>query len=217
MDPVCRIRADAFERDSRVIEALEAIGVAVEVVRFDVGDYDLGEGVLVERKSVPDLHLSVERGRLWRQIGDLRRVARLPYLLIEGADLDNGSLAPNAIRGVCLAVMGQGIAIIRSRDALDSARWLHLLALRPTGARLRRDRPVYAQRLKPPREQVPEAMLAAVPTLSVAMARRLLERFGSVAGIVSAGRDEWLAVPGIGRERAALLERGLHERYAPPA
>jgi hypothetical protein len=34
-----------------------------------------------------------------------------------------------------------------------------------------------------------------------------------VAGVLSAGRDEWLAVPGIGPERVRELEETLNLRF----
>ncbi len=206
---MCRILADTFERAGGVVEALRGSGVDVEVQPLPVGDYDLGSGVLVERKTVPDLHLSLERGRFWPQIGELRRSSRLPYLLIEGDGIDCGSIEPAAIRGACLAVIGQGVPILFSRDAADSATWLRLLAVRVNGVRPGRDRPAYAQRLKPPSEQVQEAMLAVVPGISVSGARALLAQFGSVAGVVSAGYEAWLDVPGIGPMRATALRRAL--------
>ena len=85
VSPVCRIVADSFERAGGVPDALRALGVTVELGGLPAGDYDLGSGVLVERKTVPDLHLSLERVRLWSQIGKLRRAAALPYLLVEAA------------------------------------------------------------------------------------------------------------------------------------
>lgn len=208
-DQVCRIAVDTFERRSGVVEALAASGVEVEIGRLPVGDYDVGNGVLVERKTVADLHLSIERGRLWRQIGALRRLARLPYLLIEGPELDAGPIAPAAVRGACLAVIGQGVPVLPTRDPADSALWLRLLAGRVNGVPIGRDRPAYAQRLKPTSELVKEAVLAAVPGISVGRARALLERFGSVAGIVSAGYDEWIKVPGIGPVNGEALRRAL--------
>jgi ERCC4-type nuclease len=183
--------------------------VTVEKVMLPAGDYDLGSGVLVERKTVADLHLSLERGRLWGQIGRLRTRARLPYLLVEGRDLDDGPLPPAAVRGACLAVIGQGVPLIPSEDPIDSASWLRLLAVRIGGIRPGRDRPWYAQRLKPARELVPEAMLAAIPGISVARARALLAHFGSVSAIVSADERDWLLVPGIGPKRAAALRAAI--------
>ena len=209
VSPVCRIVADTFERASGIPEALRASGVDVVLSPLRAGDYDPGSGVLVERKSVADLHLSVERGRFWGQIGKLRAHAHLPYVLVEGTDLDAGSLSPAAVRGVCLGVIGQGVALVRSESSIDSALWLGLLARRIGGARLGRDRPSYAQRLKPPLEMVPEAMLAAVPGISVAGARAMLERFGSIAAVLAADEREWLEVPGIGPRRAAALRSAI--------
>jgi ERCC4-type nuclease len=61
-------------------------------------------------------------------------------------------------------------------------------------------------------EPAPEALLAAVPGISAVGARALLARFGSVAGVVAAGREAWLEVPGIGPERARALEEALIAR-----
>jgi ERCC4-type nuclease len=205
----CRIVADVFERRSGVVESLRGRGVAVELRRLEVGDYALPGHVLVERKTVLDLHESIGRGRLWSQIGGIRRACRLPYLLVEGPSIDEGPLEPEVIRGACLAVIGQGVPLVRAMDAADAACWLHLLAARTGGARPGRDRPVYAQRLKPPRELASEAMLAAVPGISVRNARALLGHFGTVAGVVAAGYDAWLTVPGIGPARAAALREAL--------
>jgi ERCC4-type nuclease len=113
------------------------------------------------------------------------------------------------VRGACLAVIGQGVALLRSADETDSAMWLRLLARRTAGDRLGRDRPVYAQRLKPPAELVSEAMLAAVPGISTVGARALLERFGSVTAVVAAKEEDWTQVSGIGPRRAAALRSAI--------
>ena len=173
------------------------------------GDYDLGSAVLVERKTVADLHLSLERGRLWGQIGKLRAHARLPYLLVEGRDLDDGTLSSAAVRGACLGVVGQGVALIRSQDSIDSALWLRLLAARIGGARPGRDRPSYAQRLKRPSDLVPEAMLAAVPGISTVGARALLEHFGNVSAVLAASEHDWAEVRGTGPKRAPALRSAI--------
>ncbi len=204
--PVCLIHVDVHEPDEGVAPALRELGVEVVRRHLTAGDFDLGSGILVERKTVPDLHLSLQRGRLWPQIGNVRRTARLPYLLIEGRELDlPGGVRPESIRGACLAVIGQGVPILRSNDAADSARWLCLLARRGTTRGLRRDRPAYAQRLKGPEALAREAMLAAVPGISVETARALLNWFGSVAAVINAGEDALREVPGVGLARAGAL------------
>lgn len=201
----CCILADVYERRSGVIEELCRRGVDVEILHLEAGDYRLPGQVLVERKTVADFHESLRRGRLWGQIGRLRNAARLPYLLLEGQRVDAGPLRPDAVRGALLAVIGQGVPLVVAETPRVSASWLHLLALRANGIRLGRDRPIYAQVLKSPRELVPEAVLAAVPGISVDGARALLARFGTVGGVVAAGYDAWLTVPGIGPVRASAL------------
>ncbi|TMM02258.1 MAG: hypothetical protein E6G02_11500 [Actinobacteria bacterium] len=46
-------------------------------------------------------------------------------------------------------------------------------------------------------------------------ARALLARFGSVAGVLSAGPEEWLEVPGIGPDRAKALAETLTHPHPP--
>jgi ERCC4-type nuclease len=159
---------------------------------------------------VLDLHAAVLKGRLWPQLGELRAACAFPYLLIEGTDIDRGPLHHNAVRGACLAVIDQGIALLRSGYQRDSALWIYRLAVRCQETEPAAERPAYAQRPRPkPGDETAEAFLAAVPGISTGSARALLERFGSVADVVAAGPDEWLTVPGIGPERVRALQETL--------
>ena len=168
------------------------------------------------RLCVLDLHAAVLKGRLWPQLGKLRAACAFPYLLVEGTDIDRGPLHHNAVRGACLAVIDQGIALLRSGYQRDSALWIHRLAVRCQEIEPAAERPAYAQRPRPkPGEETAEALLAAVPGISTTSARALLERFGSVAAVVAAAPADWLAVPGIGPERARALEETFTLRRSP--
>ena len=202
------ILADVHELPSGVPGRLAALGVDVEISALPAGDYCVARGVLVERKSVLDLHDSLLKGRLWRQVGALRRASSRPFLLVEGRDLDRGPIHPHAIRGVCLAVQEQGIHIIRTTDVQDTALWLWRLAVRARITRPRPERPVYDQ-IPNWKENPPEAVLTAVPGISVRLARSLLVEFGSVAGVIEAGPQRWVRVEGVGRTRAEALTKAL--------
>ena len=212
-----RIVVDVHEERTGVPEVLRAeLGADVEVAPLPAGDYAVGADTLIERKRVRDLHSAVIKGRLWPQLAKLRAAAAFPYLLLEGTDVDRGPLAANAVRGVCLAVIDQGIALLRSGQPRDSALWIHRLAVRCQRVEPAADRPDYAQRPKARAEDAGEAMLAAVPGISTGSARALLERFGSVAAVIAADPAEWLTVPGIGRDRARALEEALRGRPVAP-
>lgn len=185
--------------------ALRNRGLEIELRPLLVGDYDLGPA-LVERKRVRDLHLAIIERRFWRQIGRLRETAYFVYLLVEGLDLDAGPLRPESIRGALLAAEELGVRVIRSTDPDDSAFWLSILVSR-----------VQRRRANAPRREPrtsghargPAAALAGVPGISATYASALLDHFGSVAGIIAAGREEWLKIPGIGPVRATALEQTL--------
>jgi ERCC4-type nuclease len=181
------------------------------VLALSAGDYAVGDDTLVERKAVLDLHSAVRRGYLWAQLAKLRAGCAFPYLLVEGRDIDGGGrgLHPNAIRGACLAVIDQGVALLRSVDQADSALWLHRLAVRCQREEPPAELPPLVPRPTLPPETVSEAMLAAVPGISTVTARALLERFGSLSGVASASADALLDVPGIGKERARALCEAL--------
>lgn len=194
---------------------LERLGVRVEVVSLAAGDYAVGPAILVERKSLPDLHQTILEGRFWRQIDKLRRAGEWPFLLVEGPHFDDGPIAPKALRGVCVGAIARGIRLIRTEHRHDSAMWLQALALR-VGRTAPTDRPVYSQRPAPnSATEAAEAMLAAVPGISTVCARRLLERFGTVAAVAAAGPHAWLEVPGIGADRARSLEETFNSRPTP--
>jgi ERCC4-type nuclease len=138
-------------------------------------------------------------------VGRVRDEAASPFLLVEGDDLDAGPRHPNGIRGALLAVADLGVAIVRSRDAADSALWIHRLALRQARKARARSRPHGHAPMDPPGA----ALLAAVPGISTRTAAALLERFGSVSGVLDAGPERWAEVDGIGSVRADALAAAL--------
>ncbi len=169
------------------------------------GDYRISGGVLVERKTVPDLHGSLGKGRLWSQVGRIRDAAALPYLFVEGADIDAGPRHPNAIRGCLLAIADLGIAVVQSRDPADTAAWLHRLAVRQD-----RRRRCAAPAREPRRYSSPGiSVLRGVPGISEATARSLFERFGSIEALLAAGPEQWAQVNGVGPVRAHALAEAL--------
>jgi len=208
-----RVFADIHERGSGVPTLLSERGLTWEMKSLRIGEYHVGGGGVVERKTVRGLHTAIAQGTFWRQLGRLRRGARIPYLLIEGENLDNGPLTPKAVRGACLAVLDLGVGLIRTTEAYDSARWLHDLAQRRQ-TRTSRNRPPYAQRPKaPPGPAAAEAALSAVPRVSAVSARALLEHFGSLAAVVAAEPREWRQVRGIGAARARALDATIRAPY----
>jgi len=71
------ITADVHERASRIPSLLESLGAQVEIRALTRGDYVVGPGTVVERKTVRDLHLSIINGRLEARCGTTAFEARV--------------------------------------------------------------------------------------------------------------------------------------------
>ena len=201
------ILADGRELRSGVPDALRRLGAEVRLQALPAGDYVVGPAMLVERKTVSDLHRSVATQRLWAQLEKLRTNADGAWLLIEGPKLGAGQLSDQGIRGAVLAVIETGLPVIWSGSAEDSAQWLVRLAAR---ARIPRTRTPWLMRA--PRRQpriTPVAILCQVRGISPRMAACLLERFGSIAAVAQASESDLESIEGIGITRASALRSAL--------
>jgi DNA excision repair protein ERCC-4 len=195
---------------------MEELGAQVEIRALTRGDYVVGPGTVVERKTVRDLHLSIMSGRFWHQMRKIRRAGTSPYLVIEGPSMFAGRVRNDGIRGACLAVCDLGIAIIHTQDAGDTAAWLYRLAVRRQEGSLRA-RPRHAHRARSIGITPGEAALAAAPEVSVITARKVLAAFGSLRQVCEASVDELQTVPGVGIKRATAISALIHERWIDPA
>jgi len=181
------------------------LGLQVELGTLDVGDYAVGDRLL-ERKTVADLHRSLADGRIWRQVGALRRDPRRAYLIVEGDHLDAGLIPERAVRGALLKVFDNGVRVLRTTSSRDTAVWLDVLA-RQDAVRLGGRTPPH---LRQHRHVVsPVGVVAAIPGIGIGQARALLARFGSVAAIAQASDRDLRSIPGIGPIRARLLLQTL--------
>jgi ERCC4-type nuclease len=206
------ITADLHERASNVPSLLEGLGAHVEIRALSRGDYVVGPGTVVERKTIRDLHLSIMNGRFWRQMAKIRAAGTSPYLVIEGVSVFAGPVRNNGVRGACLAVSDLGIAIIRTQDAHDTAAWLYRLAVRRQEDLLR-VQPRYLRRPQSAGISPSEAALAAAPEVSVITARNVLGAFGSLRAVSEASLDELQTVPGVGIKRATAIAALIHDPW----
>jgi DNA excision repair protein ERCC-4 len=207
------ILVDTREEPSGIVAELNDLGLEVRVCSLALADYVVSGVVGIERKTVRDLHRSVTVGRLWTQIASLRADLHTAYLLVEGTDLDHGCLSRDGVRGALLEAMALGVNVIRANDVHDSAIWLARIARRtaqrgggvPERPRRSRRRP----------SVTPASILSGIPGISPRVAAALLERFGSIAGVAAASSAELELIGGIGRARAATIQRALAESTGP--
>lgn len=199
------IDADVGELRSGIPQMLGTMDAHVRVSQLEASDYLVGNDVGVERKSVLDLHFSILDHRLWSQLRAYRAALGRLYLVVEGRRLDDGSVSAAGIRGALLEIGDRGVTVIRTLDARDSALWILRIAVRAQRSGFPpRPRPRLYGRVAEPAD-----IVAGIPGIGRSKARRLLERFGSVAGIASATREDLEQVHGIGPSLSIAIHDAL--------
>lgn len=204
--PPLDVVIDDRERASGFANALLGRWPEARVGRLEVGDVDVGERVVVERKTVRDAVASLQDGRYWRQVRALAASAVRPLLLVEGEEAwDVMGVNPEALRGVLLGTtVGFRVPLLRTAGMEESA----LTVARIAEHEHRRLARVLGSAGRSSSRQAMD-VLASIPGVGRGRAERLLQRFGSIASIGSATERELREVASIGRLIARTIARVL--------
>ena len=201
------ITVDDRERLSTVPGLLARVpGVEVRTARLKAGDYDLGNGVVVERKTARGFVLSLMSGQLFAQANALKLGVERPVLLLEGGSLYETGIAidPAAIRGALVSLAAAWyLPVLRARGPAETVEVLVALARQ---ARREVQGPWRRPGHKPRRpERRKSYVLQGLPRVGPVLAARLLARFGGVRAVASAAEAELTEVKGIGPRLARAI------------
>jgi DNA excision repair protein ERCC-4 len=185
------VYVDDRERPSGIGEILrDEFGLSVFEKRLSVGDYWLGGGVIVERKTVDDFALSIVDGRLFRQAQCMKRRGKCAVMIIEG-DAAKGAIAglhPHALKGGLISVTcAWEMPVLYSESPQDTA--LLLWLMQRQARRWKNEIPIRPGR-RPKRLRTRQLfVLQGLPSVGPATAARLLDQFGSVIWLRRARHD----------------------------
>ena len=219
LDPVPKkedfplVIADTREGNSKVIRHLSEMEMDVKVQAMTVGDYQVSDEVVIERKTAKDFVESIIDKRLFKQARTLIEEFKRPLIILEGDDLYSGMINPNAIRGSIASIaLDFGISIIPTRNAQDTAAMIKRIAIREqdgekTPIQTRTDRkPVnlWEQQL---------FIIESLPNIGPVNAKNLLKHFGTVANVINASESQLQEVEGIGKKTAANIRKVVDSKY----
>ena len=176
--------------------------IRTEQCALAVGDYDLGDGVLVERKQARDLLRCIEDHSLFSQTAALAEASSRAFVVIEDDIYEPVGKIPNVGRRAAITFLAvlRNVSVVLTRDQRETAEWLHQIA-------------VHAQQgaadpgLRGPKGTTlttqQEFFLQGLPRIGPQNAVKLLRRFGTGAGVVAASEMELAEV--IGKKTAATV------------
>jgi len=202
-DPI-HITADDRECKCAVIKLLSEIeNVDINIRRLPIGDYQIGNRVIVERKTIKDFAKSIVDGRLFKQMIRLANSSFMGVLILEGTAVDTVDLkmTRESMQGAFITVsLVLGIPVLRSKDASETARLIvyidrQIESLARGGLQRHGYRPKSKRRIQ-------LFILQGLPGIGPERADRLLDRFGSIEAAIFASSSELQSVDGIGRRIA---------------
>lgn len=205
--------ADTREGNSKVIRHLSEMEIDVKVQAMAVGDYQVSDEVVIERKTAKDFVDSIVDKRLFKQARSLMEEFKRPLIILEGDDLYNGMINPNAIRGSIASIaLDFGISIIPTRNAQDTAAMIKRIAIREQSGE---KTPIQIRTDKKPVNLWEQQLfiIESLPNIGPVNAKNLLEHFGTVANIINASESQLQEVEGIGKKTAANMRKVVDSKY----
>ena len=199
------IYADSRESSSRVLRELEQLNVDIKVKSLAVGDYQVSDDVAIERKTNSDFISSIMDKRLHKQAKELVDNFKKPLMILEGTELYSSFIHPNAVRGAMASIaVDFGIPIIPTRTPEDTAAMINRVAIREQ-THEKSDIQIRTEKKPLTTWEQQLYIIESLPNVGPVIARKLLEKFVSVKGVINASEDDLKRVEGIGDKIAKII------------
>ncbi len=209
-----KITADYREKHSGIIEMLIESGVDVAVGKVSCGDYIINNRITLERKTASDFVASIISGRLFNQAARLKANARIPLLLVEGNPFRTGiDISRSAVRGAILTVQTLiYLPIVYSRSKKETVDLMrHMAHLVEKNADVVTLRGGYRPRKLATRQLY---VLQGLPGIGPRLAKRLLNRLGSVRKVMNASVESLNSIDGIGSVTSEKIREVLNSPWS---
>lgn len=205
---IVRIQADDREKQSGMVDLLQLHPqFDLSIKRMCYGDYLVDGWLIVERKQINDLLVSIIDGRLFHQA---KLLAQSPYkslLIIEGraSDIQNSKIDRRVVLGALASIgLSYGVGILRSFNQLETVNVMLYAAQQKSRIEKNVTTRVYRGGYRPKSPQKQQLyLLQGLPGVGRKLAINLLSHFGCVGAVMRATEKELQAVEGVGEGKAA--------------
>jgi ERCC4-type nuclease len=198
------IHADVREQRSGIVTSLKRrTDVEVLDAALPIGDFSVGGGIVIERKSAVDFINSITDGRFHEQMIMLSLNYQKPTVLIEGDIFGTRSkFAPHALAGAIAWIHAQGISLIPSSSTDTTAEIIYFMA--KNAQTEMKDKPLRAK--KPPITEFHARFVAeSLPAIGPGNAKKALEHFGSLKALFNATPEQIMKIDRIGKDSAIRI------------
>lgn len=209
------ITVDTREGRSGIAKRLKGIeGVEVVVRDLVIGDYQVSDDCVIERKTASDFVLSLADGRLLSQSQLMKGNFSQTVMIIEGDLYGNkyNNFTQASLQGALSAIsVLHGLTIVPSKDEADTAGLVATMA-RHLQFGLGYEIPLRVQKPKDI-SILQRFVVEGLPGCGGKRTQDILTHFGTVASVFKATIEELAQVPGVGKGTAAKIFELIHAKY----
>ena len=128
----CQIIVKDSEFNTSIAANLRKNGLEIDIQKIPIGDFKIGDRVLIERKRVQEFVDSLLEGRMIEQANRLISESERPLLLIEGTGLfSQQSVHNNSLMGALATLtIDLGLPVITTKDSEETVGFLIIAAKR---------------------------------------------------------------------------------------
>ena len=204
------IIADIRE-NKELISYLEKLGAEVTVKQMELGDFQISDKVMIERKTSRDFEASIIDGRLFEQAVRLEEFEK-PIIIIEGKEgkPEAERIHQNAFLGAIIAlIVDFNVQILFSKNEYKTGEIIFAIAKRE---QLQERRPIrfLDKRKALTFEHQQYRVLESFPTFGPQTAKKLIEEFGTLETIFNTEEKE--IAKSIGPAKAGKMKELLVKR-----
>ena len=170
------------------------------------GDYLIDNWLIVERKKINDLLMSIIDGRLFQQA---EKISQSPYqslLIIEGQghDIQHTKMDRRAVLGALACIsLTYGICVLRTHNKIETVNTMLYAGLQKSRTE---KTPLNRHGYRPKSFHKKQSfVLQGLPNVGPILAKALLLHFGSVRAVMLANEDQLKEVEGIGNRKAKQI------------
>ncbi len=209
-----KIVCDTRERVSHITKELlslsnDSFEVEVIVEQLSLGDYQLSNDVLIERKTMADLESSIIDGRIFSQLDNLSEKVSKPGLIVEGminhSDNDNRINNKSLIGLITSIGLNYRIPIFFTRNQKETALFLYVIAKREQYGIKGTERKHRFSKNKMSFSDQQLFILESFPDIGPTLAKALLKKFKTIKTISQATVKELQEVEKMGPKKAEKM------------
>lgn len=212
MSSKIHIVCDLRERVSQISQELIKLSnkdfeIEIKHEQLSLGDYQLSEEVLVERKTIADLEASIIDGRIFSQIENMSLKVKKPCLIVEGSInfLETNRINNKSLIGLLTAIgLNNKVPIYFTKNQKETALFLYVIAKREQyGVKSELKHRFNKSKSSFLEQQL--FVLESFPDIGPTLSRALLKKFKTIKNIVNADVKQLQEIEKLGPKKAEKI------------